>query len=64
MVDGALERGDEGASNAFGFIKKYSKLNYRNVDFKRAIFSNGDRTVITLFDNLITGIIILNNVIA
>ena len=26
MVDGAFERRDEGASNAFGFMKKYSKL--------------------------------------
>ena len=26
MVDGALERRDEGASNASGFIKKYQKL--------------------------------------
>ena len=54
MVDGALERRDEGASNAFEFIKKYSKLRkcetiyYRNVDFKRAIFFNGDRTMTTL----------------
>ena len=37
MVDGALERRDKGASNAFGFRKKYSKLrkcepkNYHNV---------------------------------
>ena len=57
MVGGALERRDEGASNALGFIKKYPKLRkcepiyYRNVDFKRVIFLNGDRIVITLFDN-------------
>ena len=46
MVDGALERRDEGASYAFGFIKKYSKLRkcepiyYRKVKSSLAFFPN------------------------
>ena len=52
MVDGALERRDEGASYDFGVIKKYSKLRkcepiyYHNRFCKRAnskdIISNND----------------------